>query len=143
MTESLPPPAPVTQLALDELLAFTAVPTLRQRSDGWTPMQQSRFIQALSVMGSVAQAAKAVGMSRKSAYALRERTGAESFAASWDLAIDFGRQRQFDHAMERAMNGITTIQVMRGGTVSVNGGPDMAILRSALRSGDHGIGGRA
>ena len=137
MIESLPPPAPVTLLPLDELLAFTAVPTLRQRSDGWTPMQQSRFIQALSVMGSVAQAAMAVGMSRKSAYALRDRSGAESFALSWDMAIDVGRQRQFDHAMERAINGVTTIRVMRGGSVSVNGGPDMGILRSALRSEDH------
>lgn len=143
MTESIPPLAPDSLLPQDDLLAFTVVPALRRRSDGWTPVQQSRFIQALSVMGSAAQAAKAVGMSRKSAYALRERPGAESFAASWDRAIDFGRQRQFDHAMERAVNGVTTIQVMRGGTVSVNGGPDMAILRSALRSEDHRSGSLA
>ena len=143
MTESLLPPAPDTLLPQDDLLSFTPVPALRRRSDGWTPVQQSRFIQALSVMGSVAQAAKAVGMSRKSAYALRDRPGAESFAHSWDVAIDFGRQRQFDHAMERAVNGVTTIRVMRGGSVSVNGGADMGILRSALRSGDHGTGSLA
>jgi hypothetical protein len=87
-------------------------------------------------MGSVGQAAKAVGMSRQSAYNLRERAGAESFAKSWDAAIEMGRARQFDHAMERAVNGVTTVRVLRGGSVTVNGGPDMRILRSALRSED-------
>ena len=64
------------------------------------------------------------------------RAGAESFAKSWDAAIDMGRQRQFDLAMERAIHGVTTVRVMRGGSVTVNGGPDMRILRSALRSED-------
>mgnify|MGYP000673918652 CR=1 FL=1 len=53
-----------------------------------------------------------------------------------DAAIDMGRQRQFDLAMERAIHGVTTVRVMRGGSVTVNGGPDMRILRSALRSED-------
>ncbi|GAA3733007.1 hypothetical protein GGR91_000147 [Sphingorhabdus rigui] len=65
-----------------------------------------------------------------------ERVGAESFAKSWDAAINLGRQRQFDLAMERAIHGITTVRVLRGGSVTVNGGPDMRILRSALRSED-------
>jgi hypothetical protein len=126
----------------EELLAFTAVPHDRKRNNGWTPAQQERFIVALTVMGSVGQAVKAVGMSRQSAYNLRDRPGAESFAASWDKALEFGRQRQFDAAMERAINGVTTIRVMRGGAVTVGGGPDMRILRSALRSDDERTGER-
>jgi hypothetical protein len=127
----------------DAHLAFTPVPMDRRRSNGWTPKQQERFILALAAMGSVGQAAKAVGMSRTSAYNLRDRPGAERFACSWDMALDMGRQRQFDHAMERAINGVTTIRVMRGGSVTVNGGPDMHILRSALRSEDGSMGGPA
>ena len=140
MTDS-PPRTPPAQLLADEgLLAFTPVPLGRKRSNGWTPAQQERFILALHVMGSVGQAAKAVGMSRQSAYNLRERAGAESFAKSWDAALEMGRARQFDHAMERAINGVTTIRVLRGGSVTVNGGPDMRILQSALRSEDHRTG---
>ncbi len=34
----------------------------------------------------------------------------------------------------------TTVRVLRGGSVTVNGGPDMRILRSALRSEDESTG---
>src|SRR3546814_5900330 len=61
-------------------------------------------------MGSVGQAARAVGMGRRSAYRLRDRPGAESFAQAWDRAIAMGRMRQFDYAMDRAINGITTVR---------------------------------
>ena len=136
MTDSSPQTPPAQCLPDEELLAFTPVPLDRHRRNGWTAVQQERFILALQVMGSVGQAAKAVGISRQSAYNLRERQGAEGFAKSWDVAIEMGRLRQFDHAMERAMNGVTTISVLRGGGVTVAGGPDMQIMRSALRSMD-------
>jgi hypothetical protein len=141
MAESPQQNPPSLLLADDEALAFTAVPLDRRRATGWTPAQQERFIRALDVMGSVGQAAKAVGMSRQSAYNLRERPGAEGFAKSWDMALEFGRRRQFDIAMERAINGVTTITVLRGGSVMVGGGADMRILRSALRSEDERTGG--
>lgn len=103
------------------------------RCDGWSPLQQQRFIRALSVMGAVGPAARAVGMGRGSAYRLRGRAGAESFARAWDAAIGEGRARQFDYAMDRALNGVTTVRVMRGGSVSVAGGPDMRMVNAALR----------
>ena len=120
------------------ILDFTPVPLERVRANGWTPLAQRRFIHALSVMGSVGQAARAVGMGRVSAYRLRERAlamggGAESFAAAWDQAIDLGRSRQYGVAMDAAINGVTTVRVLRGGSVSVTGGPDMSIIRSVLR----------
>jgi hypothetical protein len=115
------------------ILDFTPVPLARVRADGWSVLAQRRFIHALSVMGSVGAAARAVGMGRVSAYRLRERDGAESFACAWDRAIGLGRSQQYDAAMEVALNGVTTVRVLRGGSVSVTGGPDVSIIRAALR----------
>jgi hypothetical protein len=65
---------------------FTPVP-LRGRRDGWTEVRQCAFLAQLYFTGSVTAAAKAVGMSRASAYRLRERAGAESFAFAWDRVL--------------------------------------------------------
>ena len=69
-----------------DLPSFTPVP-LRARRDGWTPERQRAFIQALRDTRCIAQAAAAVGMARETAYRLRERPGAASFAAAWDAAF--------------------------------------------------------
>jgi hypothetical protein len=114
------------------ILDFTPVPLQRRRYDGWSPEMQKRFIRALSVMGSVGAACRALGKGRVSAYRLREREGAESFAAAWDAAIEEGKLRQFDYFLERAMNGVTTVHIQRGGSVSVTGGPDMGLVRAAM-----------
>lgn len=123
-------PAP---LLADSCLAFTPVPQQRRRAGGWTPDTQACFIRALEAMGSVGPAAKAVGMNRASAYRLRDRPDAESFAAAWDRAISMGRTHQFSIAMDRALNGVTIVRVLKGGAVDVSGGPDMALVRAALR----------
>jgi hypothetical protein len=141
MTESPCTTPPTLHLPHEDILAFTPVPPDRTRNNGWTAGQQERFILALHVMGAVGQTAKAVGMSRQSAYNLRVRAGGESFAKSWDTAIEIGRSRQFDAAMDRAINGVTTITVLHGSAVTVRGGPEMGILRSALRSEDECVGG--
>ena len=128
--EQITPPPP---LLAGTCLAFTPVPHQRNRIDGWTPETQANFIRALEAMGSVGRAAKAVGMGRRSAYRLRERADAASFAAAWDRAISTGRIHQFSIAMDRAINGVTIVRVMKGGAIDVSGGPDMDIVRSALR----------
>jgi hypothetical protein len=79
-----------------------------------------------------------VGMGRVSAYRLRDRAvalggGAESFALAWDNAIGLGRSRQYGVAMDAAINGVTTVRVLRGGSVTVKGGPDMSVVRAAFR----------
>ncbi|HEX8240112.1 MAG TPA: hypothetical protein VF574_10280 [Allosphingosinicella sp.] len=66
--------------------AFTPVP-LRYRRDGWTPGRQSDFLGHLAEAGSVAAAARHVGMTRESAYRLRDKPGAGSFAAAWDSIL--------------------------------------------------------
>jgi hypothetical protein len=133
MEHIIPDSPAAPQLLADTPLAFTPVPQVRRRRDGWTDVQQRRFISALEVMGAVGPAARAVGMGRASAYRLRERTGAQSFARAWDVAIDMGRERMFDYAMERALDGVTTVRVLRGGSISVSAGPDMKMVHAVLR----------
>lgn len=126
------PTHPDDLLDKDHPLHFMPVPMLRRRANGWTPERQRRFIVALEVMGAIGPAARAVGMGRASAYRLRERAGAESFAEAWDIAFDAGQDRQFHAALDLAINGVTTIRVLRGGMVDVTSGPSRKLLHAAL-----------
>jgi hypothetical protein len=65
----------------------SAKPHRRIRRDGWTAERQLRFLDALAHTRSVRQAAAAAGMSRESAYRLRERRDGALFAALWDDAL--------------------------------------------------------
>lgn len=65
---------------------FRPVP-LRARADGWSEARQCGFLAQLYLTGSVAAAARAVGMTRASAYWLRKRAGAGSFAHTWDHVL--------------------------------------------------------
>ena len=69
---------------------FLPVP-LRARADGWTADRQARFIGLLAETGSVAEAARRVGMGRESAWRLRRRAEAESFAHAWDAVVAIRR----------------------------------------------------
>ncbi len=57
------------------------------RRDGWTPERQLRFLDALAGGRSIAKAAASTGMSRESAYRLRERRDGALFAALWDRVL--------------------------------------------------------
>lgn len=87
-----------------DTLDFTPV-RRRSRHDGWTEARQRAFIAALDQLGSVAHAARVVGMTKRSAYRLRDAAGAESFAAAWARAAGFGQDEQLTHAIERACHG--------------------------------------
>ena len=89
----------------DNAPAFEPVP-LRYRHDGWTPDKQLEFIQALAASGCVDEACRAVGMSRNSAYALRQRPDAQAFRLAWRAAKDVQVERLDDAAMARAINGV-------------------------------------
>ena len=128
MTDSPDPNHP----EFDDLLAFAPVPLQRKRANGWSAERQRRFIAALSVMGAVGPAVRAVGMGRASAYRLREKAGAESFAEAWDIALATGEDAQFHAALDLAINGVTTVRVLRGGMVDVVNSPDRKLLNAAL-----------
>lgn len=86
----------------------------RPRWDGWTPERQAQFIQALAESACVADACRAVGMSERSAYALRARADAISFRNAWETALDYGVRRLSDAALSRAINGVAVPVFFRG-----------------------------
>jgi hypothetical protein len=112
---------------------FTPVALDRVRHDGWTPARQRLFLVALATIGTVDAAAQAVGMSRISAYNLKKRAGAESFADEWDRALGFGRSIMLDYAMERAMHGVTIVKMRLGGAFEFQTGPDAKHIMKVLR----------
>jgi hypothetical protein len=134
MDESLRLPPRLAAILEDlplEELAFTPVP-VKPRRDGWTPARQLAFILRLALLGGVAAAAKAVGMSRESAYRLREHPGAASFAAAWDKAQNWGRGRASDLGTDRAIHGERRGVYYRGRKVGESVRHDNRLLIAAL-----------
>jgi hypothetical protein len=99
-------------------IAFTPVPRLRKRRNGWTPETQRAFIDALAQCGCITRAARAVGKTAKSAYRLLQAQGAESFADAWDQAIARGVEALRWDALDRALQGAWVPVVRRGKIVS-------------------------
>ena len=88
------------------LPAFTPVPRLKERHNGWSPQRQQDFIEALADLGSVSAACRKVGSSQHGVYLLRRHPEAASFRAAWEAALALGIQRIEDVAMDRALNGV-------------------------------------
>jgi hypothetical protein len=88
------------------LPAFTPVPRLKPRSNGWSPEIQLAFIEALAETGSVAAAARRVNRAPEGAYLLRRHPQAKEFRKAWQAALDLGMQKIEDVAMDRALNGV-------------------------------------
>jgi hypothetical protein len=80
----------------------------------------------------VRHACRAVGKTRQSAYKLRDRPGAESFAAAWDFAIGIGYADAFDRALERATRGITTPRFYKGKQIGTKHRLDFRLAMAAL-----------
>jgi hypothetical protein len=92
------------QLAAPETPDFTPAPT-RKKHSGWTAERQRKFIEHLSLTGSVGEAAATAGVTSRSAYRLRNRAGAESFARAWDAALSLAATRLAAIAFDRALHG--------------------------------------
>lgn len=95
VADVVPPPQPPQ---------FEIAPTRNQHS-GWTADRQRRFIEHLSLSGSVGEACALVGVASSSAYRLRNKAGAESFARAWDAALSMSPTRLSAIALDRAING--------------------------------------
>lgn len=91
-----------------DLIGFAPVP-LRMRRDGWTAKKQYFFILGLARGFTPARAAALLGLTRKSAYALRRKPGGEGFAAAWDAAVARARSRRIEaeaaSLVQRGMHG--------------------------------------
>ena len=97
--------------------AFVPVP-LRGRADGWTPHRQAKFLGALAETRSVLAAARKIGMARVTAFRLRARRGAESFAAAWDAVLGrpqvARRKVTAEERIHRALVGLLKPVMWRG-----------------------------
>lgn len=100
-------------------IAFTPVPRQRARRIGWSAERQKLFLFALSRCGSVARAARSVGLSPRGAHRLLHAPGAEDFARAWDLAIDEGLERVRADALQSALGGAFVPVFRRGKLVRV------------------------
>jgi hypothetical protein len=131
MHESSPPDPPEIE---DDLPDFTPVPLTRHRHDGWTPERQRGFIAALARTGVVAQAARSVGMSSASAYNLRRRPHAESFALAWDMVEDEVRNCALAFVVDQAMYGSTRPRFYRGKFVGTIHSFETRLALAAVRA---------
>jgi hypothetical protein len=126
---------------------FHPVP-LRTRRDGWSAARQCAFLGHLYLTGCVATAARAVGMSRESAYRLRRREGAESFVRAWDAVftppgtgrlppLDPDIRKVTDAALHRRIaTGLIAPVIHRGKVTGLRRKPDnSALLRLVRRLG--------
>lgn len=96
--------------------AFIPVPT-RERADGWTPARQTAFLAHLAITRSVSAAARRVRMARETAYRLRRKPGAESFAAAWDAVLGRGagkRKVTTEERRRRALYGLVKPMIYQG-----------------------------
>lgn len=121
---------------------FISVPSRRNRHDGWTPARQELFIIYLEQLGVVSAAAKAVGMSPKSAYALLNRSETlqqpgkdetPTFAEAWHNAVETGRDTAFSLTIKRTVDGEARPFYYRGRQVGERRIYDNRLLLSAMR----------
>ena len=97
------------------VIEFTPVPQQRRRRVGWDAERQRAFIRLLARVPSVGQAARAVGMSARSAYKLLDRPDAQEFARAWDQALEEGMTRLRGGSVARALLGGDHVPVYRKG----------------------------
>ena len=128
------PPAPRRARRMPRVPPFYPVP-VRSRRDGWTLHRQADFLGFLAETGSVLGACEAVGMSRKSAYQLRARPGAESFVAAWDAALGApARKVTVTDVAFLAYHGLVRLRFFRGRYRGAWARPDdSALLRLGNR----------
>lgn len=81
---------------------------------GWTTDKQSAFLRELALTHNVSQSARAVGMSRQSAYQLRQRLRGEPFDRAWAAAFATVRRTLYHAALERAISGVEVPLMHRG-----------------------------
>ena len=130
MTDSHPSAPPAHPLVDYEPVAQ------RARFDGWSPQRQRQFLLALAESACVAEAARAVGMSPSSAYALRRRADAQTFRDAWNVALDYAFHRLSEAAFARAMNGVATPVFFQGEQIGERRRYDERLTQFLLRHRD-------
>jgi hypothetical protein len=78
------------------------------------------FLKELAASQSVHHAARSVGMSRQSAYKLRNRLSGTPFALAWEVALEAGLQQLAHAVVDRALNGEEVPHYYRGELVGTS-----------------------
>ena len=81
-------------------------PERTPRADGWSTEREQVFIRELSTTGVVADACRAIGISRTAAYAHRGRARSRAFKIAWDAALLIARGPLADDVLSRARHGV-------------------------------------
>lgn len=79
-----PPPPPPKPDTIERPRVYVA------RGDRWNKWKMAEFLRQLAATHSVTAAARAVGMSRNSAYKLRARLKGQPFDVAWEAAFRHG-----------------------------------------------------
>lgn len=77
-----------------------------RRGDRWTKPKMVEFLRQLAATHSVSEAARRVGMHRRSAYKLRARLKGQPFDIAWEAAFRHGYDNLAHAALDRAINGV-------------------------------------
>lgn len=140
MPRSKPHPRPAVK-AMPQF-PFTPV-ALTARHDGWTAERQIAFINALAEGGCVTDAARAAGMSVRSAYRLRALPQAGSFRLAWDNAMEWAIQLLQDAVLSRAIKGVPVPHYHGGKKVGEHRRYDERLAQFLLRTRAPALYGRA
>lgn len=102
------------------------------RHNSWTPARQAAFLRELSATHNVAAAARAVRMSRQSAYQLRTKLRGEPFDAAWEAAFVTRFDVLAEAALDRALNGVEVPHYYNGELVGTSRRYDERLTLSLL-----------
>jgi hypothetical protein len=117
-----------------------------RRGDRWTHPKMAQFLRELSATHSVSAAARAVGMSRESAYRLRSRLKGGAFDLAWDVAFQHSYDNLAHAILDRAVNGVEVPVFYQGEQVGSYRRYDdrigLALLRTSTVRGNVPMMGR-
>ena len=114
MNDSSDPPPPAPAAEIGTALAAATPDPAEATDPRWTRARMAEFIIELAATQCVATAARAVGMSRQSAYRLRASEDGEVFDLAWASALEQGYEQLYRAALARAVSGIEVPVYQRG-----------------------------
>lgn len=86
----------------------------------WNREKMAAFLRELAASQSVSQAARSVGMSRQSAYRLRNRLVGTPFDLGWEVALEAGMGQLAHAVLDRAVNGVEMPHYYKGELVGTH-----------------------
>ena len=101
--------------------------------DRWTQPLMAEFLRVLAATQNVSAAARAVGLSRQSAYKLRARLKGTPFDIAWETAFQHGFDNLAHVALERAMEGYEVPHYYKGELVGTSRRYDERLLMFLLK----------